>query len=436
MAALQWSYHGVEGVPAMVPALAALLEQQPDCLLPSHGEIIRNPRQAIELLEERLFRLMEARQDNPNLKNWMREPYVRVTQHLLRNRTSLANSYVLLSESGKALLIDYGYDFLTANVSGPDRAMHRPLLSSLPALKRDFGVTKIDAVIATHPHDDHVAGFNLLRSVEGAQVWAAESFAGILEHPSDYNLPCLWYDPIPVDRVLPLGQAVQWEEYQIVVYPLAGHTRYSVAIGFEVDGKRVLATGDQYKGEGGVGWNYVYQNGFEMEDYHTSALFYEQYHPDLILPGHWAPLWTDERYFRHLCERGETLAGLHRDLLPLDMIDLGAEGFAARMQPYHWMGKAGGAICYQVEVRNPLHQEAEISARLVLPPGWQPRQQAGGQPGDMEQRIRLSAGGKGCLFFQVLPPPNTLGKRFRLAVDLAVGDYHLGQQAEALVDLI
>ena len=428
MAALQWSYHGVEGVPAMIPALSGVLDARPDWLLPSHGEIMRAPRQAVELLQEGLFRLMEARQENLNLKNWLREPYVRVTPHLLLNRTSLSNSYVLLSESGKALLIDYGYDFLTANVTGPDRAMHRPLLFSLPALKRDFGVTKIDAVIATHPHDDHVAGFNLLRSVEGAQVWAAESFADILEHPGDYNLPCLWYDPIPVDRILPLGQGFQWEEYELVVYPLAGHTRYAVAIGFAVDGKRVLATGDQYKGEGGVGWNYVYQNGFEIEDYQASALFYEQLRPDLILPGHWQPLWTDEAYFRRLCERGETLARLHRDLLPLEVIDMGGEGFVARMQPYHWMGKAGAAIRYHVEVRNPLHQEAEVSASLILPPGW--------QPVENEQHIRLHAGGKGGLDFQVLPPPNLLGKRFRLAVDLAVGDLHLGQQAEALVDLL
>ena len=33
--------------------------------------------------------------------------------HLLRNRTSVANTYALLSDDGAALLIDYGYDFTT-----------------------------------------------------------------------------------------------------------------------------------------------------------------------------------------------------------------------------------------------------------------------------------------------------------------------------------
>ena len=111
---------------------------------------------------------------------WLEQPYEEITPHLLRNRTSISNSYVLLSNSGKALLIDYGYDFVPGHLVGPDRAMHRPWLYTLPVSKRDYSVHSIDAVIATYYHDDHVAGLNLLRDVEGTQVWAGESFADIL----------------------------------------------------------------------------------------------------------------------------------------------------------------------------------------------------------------------------------------------------------------
>ena len=52
----------------------------------------------------------------------------------------------------------------------------RPLLWSLAGLD-------LDAVIATHFHDDHVAGLNLLREVEGSEVWVPENFASILEQP-------------------------------------------------------------------------------------------------------------------------------------------------------------------------------------------------------------------------------------------------------------
>ena len=43
------------------------------------------------------------------------------------------------------------------------------------SLQREFGVSRIDVAIPTHYHDDHVAGFNLLREVEGTEVWAPES---------------------------------------------------------------------------------------------------------------------------------------------------------------------------------------------------------------------------------------------------------------------
>jgi glyoxylase-like metal-dependent hydrolase (beta-lactamase superfamily II) len=427
MSALQWSYHAMEGAAVMIPVLVDLQQRDPALLLPSHGEVMRDPQQAIKLLLDRLRHLLDARQENMRMAAWLSEPYLSITPHLLRNRTSVANSYVLLSESGKAMLIDFGYDFVTSNNNGPDRALHRPWLYTLPVLKRDFGVTSIDVVLPTHYHDDHVAGINLLREVEGTQVWAAENFADLLENPNSYDLPCLWYDPIPVDRVLAAGEVVQWEEYTFEVYPLPGHTRYASAIAFTVDGKRVLATGDQHKGPEGIGWNYVYQNRFEVTDYADSAELYARLAPDLILPGHWDPLWTAPGYFEYLRERGTILAQLHRDLLPVETISLGGEGFAARIRPYHFQGKAGRPIEYRVEVRNPLPEEALMIARLVLPSTW--------QAAESEKQVRLASGAVGEVAFAVTPPEHTIGQRFRLAVDLTAGSKRLGQQAEALVDL-
>ena len=246
MAATQWTYNGGEGVAATLASLLDLKERQPDVLLPSHGQPITDAAAAIDLLAERLRELLRVRGHDTLFSARRDKPYLPITPHLLRNQTSTANSYVLLSESGKALIIDYGYDFDTGMAPGFDRASRRPWLYTIARLKADFGVSAITAAVPTHYHDDHVAGLNLLRDVEGTQVWAAANFAAILERPSVYDLPCLWYDPIAVDRVLPLGEPVTWEDYTLTLYPLPGHTLYAVAISFVVDGKRVLATGDQY----------------------------------------------------------------------------------------------------------------------------------------------------------------------------------------------
>ena len=180
-----------------------------------------------------------------DLEDWLRRPWVAVSPHLLRNRSSFACTYALLSETGSALLIDFGYDLTVGAPANGDRAARRPLLATFGVLRQDFGVDRIEAAVPTHYHDDHVAGLNLLREVEGTEVWAPENVAPVLVDPRRYDLPCLWFDPIPVDRTLPLGRPVAWREYELTAHALPGHTLYAAAIEVEVDGRRMLATGDQ-----------------------------------------------------------------------------------------------------------------------------------------------------------------------------------------------
>jgi glyoxylase-like metal-dependent hydrolase (beta-lactamase superfamily II) len=439
LAATQWTYNGAEGVAASLASLMDLEEKQLDLLLPSHGLPMDQPGSAISLLKERFRALLEHRKQYLDLHDLREHPYEEIlppgegrpgagTPPLLMNRTSMANSYVLVSASGKALLIDFGYDFMTGVPAGSDRASRRPWLYTIPALKSQYHIQKVDAVILTHYHDDHVAGCNLLRSVEGTQVWAAENFAEILEHPADHDLPCLWYDPIPVNRVLPLEQPIQWEEYTLKLHPLHGHTRYAVAVEFEKGGLRVLATGDEYQGDDGLFSNYVYQNRFSSRDFKEAADLYLQVCPNLILSGHWKPLVVTQEYLREIAENARTLEQIHRDLLP-DELDAGEEGFIARIKPYQFNLRPGKPQRLTVEVTNPFPDPAEAVVRLVTPPGWKviPEQQT------------LLLQGSAEVAFTVQPPPDRrhgpLVRRLRLAADIIVAGRRFGQQAEALATI-
>jgi glyoxylase-like metal-dependent hydrolase (beta-lactamase superfamily II) len=429
LAATQWSYNGGEGLSATILSLLSLRDWQPELLLSSHGDPIADPIPAIDLTIERLSELMRYREQNPRLFLFRERPYEPVTPHLLRNRTSMANSYVLLSAGGRALIIDFGYDFIPGIAAGSDRASRRPWLYTLPMLKEQFAVEQVEVVVPTHYHDDHVAGLNLLREVEGTQVWAAENFSDILEHPFDYNLPCLWYDPIPVDRVLPLQRPIQWHEYELTLYPLHGHTRYAVAISIEVDGLRVLATGDQYEGESGLRWNYIYQNEFEIDNYSDSAALYQQLNPDVILSGHHEPLWVRPGYFYELEERGEALARLHRDLLHPDVLGFDAGGAVVRIRPYQTMIPAGEPHTVVVLVRNPGLKAAVARVRLVIPTNWQVDNAL--QEVVMDGEFRETA-----VAFTVTPPAGLKTRRARLAADITINGRPWGQQAESLVTII
>ncbi|HEX5828124.1 MAG TPA: MBL fold metallo-hydrolase [Candidatus Limnocylindrales bacterium] len=433
LAATQWTYTGLEGVAATIVSGLGLLDAGAEVLLPAHGDPITDPGAAIGLLNERLQALIDLRNPAWRLQELRDRPYVRLSEHLLHNRTSIANSYVLLSDTGGALAIDFGYDFTTGLPSGVDRASRRPLLETIPALKRQFGVDRVEAAIPTHYHDDHVAGFNLLRDVEGTRVWSPANMTAIFRDPRRYDLPCLWWDPVGVDRELAFGVPVRWREYEITVHQLPGHTLYACAIEVEVDGARVVATGDQQGSQWQPGGalpeflNYEYRNRFGIDDFRASAALYRRLRPDVVISGHWAPRPLTPDWLEALERGGEDLARLHRELLPLDEVDFDAEGFGARIEPYRSRLRAGETLELEVEVRNPFHRPAVATVAMIVPRGWD------AAPG--EAGLPLDAAATGRLVFRVTPAGGPI-HRARVAADLTVDGRRFGQHAEALVTIL
>ena len=426
LAATQWSYGGMEGAAATHVSCGVLAALEPDLLLPSHGEPIEDPARALALVRARLQELIDLRRETPwDLDEWLRRPFAPVTPHLLRNRTCLAHSYALLSESGAALLIDFGYDLNTGTPPVSERAARRPLLASLEALRRDHGVDRVEVVLPTHYHDDHVAGINLLRDVEGTEVWAPANVAPVLEQPTRYDVPCLWFEPVRVDRTLALGETVRWHEYELTVHPLPGHTLFAAAIAFEVDGKRVLARGDQEATEGSRDVaNYYYRNRFRLDDYVASAELYRRLRPDVIVSGHWFPREVTDEYLDALLADGRRLAELHRELLPLDDVDFGADGTGALIEPYRSAVRSGESFRLDVSVRNPFAHAAAATVGIVVPDGW---------TAPATQEAELEAHGSAALAFELVAGPPA--RRARVGADVTVGGTPFGQLAEALVDV-
>jgi len=417
LAATQWTYSGVEGQASTVLSAKVLARRAPDVLLPSHGPAIEQPIEALETLARRMTELIELRLGHASgLSERIAEPYAAVTPHLLRSRVAFANSHVLVSDSGGALVFDFGFD------STP---WQRALLWSIDALKERYGVDRIEAVIPTHYHDDHVAGIGLLRAVEGAELWAPANVAPILEDPHRYDLPCLWPEPLPVDRVLELEQSFTWEEYELSVHAFPGHTLYAAAVGFEVDGRRVVATGDQYAfTDDRVLLNYQYRNGFRRGDYAKSALLLDEIEPDLAISGHWLPAALDGSLRAELREAGERVALLHEQLLPDE--GLGEQGFAARIEPYRSEVAGGATLELEVAIRNPFARAERATVVLATPEGFE------ASPGTAT--VDLGAHEEAVVRFTLRPGDGPV-RRARIAADVTIGSARFGEQAEALVTI-
>jgi glyoxylase-like metal-dependent hydrolase (beta-lactamase superfamily II) len=432
LAATQWSYTENEG-PAMATLSCHILSDEgPSLLLPSHGEPMSDAVAALDLLAERMQGYVDSRRTDPwDLRERLERPFIRLTEHLLLNRTANSCSYVLLSDSGAALFIDYGYDMSTGWPAGTDRASRRPWLASLPALKRDFGVTSVEVVLGTHYHDDHIAGLNLLRDVEGTSVWLPEHVAPIMADPMRTDLPCQWFEPIPADRVLELGSTVEWREYSITTHDLPGHTLYAAGFEFEVDGVRVLATGDQQTADGRLGvrreiLNYQYRNRFRRDDFIQSADLYRRVAPGLMVTGHWSGREVDDDYLELLTIQGQELADIHRGLLPEGELEPAADGNVALVEPFYQRTLPGAVLDYSVVVANPYTEARDARVALTLPAGWDPVPEA---------RVPVAGGATVRIPFTVTVGPGT-GKRQRLAADLTLGTSRLGQLGDALIDVL
>jgi len=433
LASTQWTYSDNEGPAMTVLSCYSLLERDLDLLLPAHGHPMRDARGALDLLAERMTRYVNAHRSFPwDLRAKYDHPYRAITPHFLMSNGSVACSYVLVSETGAALVFDFGYDMTTGLPSGGDRASRRPWLASLPALRRDFGITTIEAALPTHYHDDHVAGLNLLRDVEGTEVWAPEHVARILQNPLDEDLPCIWYDPIPVDRVLPLDRSFTWHEYEITVHDFPGHTVFAAAYEVEVDGRRILLTGDQQDAGGIPGerrelQNFQYRNRFHVDDFSRTAALYKRVRPDLFATGHWGVREVDDAYLDMYAEQADEIAQVHRDLLPMDELDVGSDTVLARMRPYVSTVEQGASARFTVGVRNPFPSPRVARVRLVAPVGWRVH------PELAEVRLAPSGRGEVEVTADVQGPAR---RRARVAADVSIGELELGQHSVAIVDVL
>ena len=148
---------------------------------------------------------------------------------------------ILIRWEGRALLVDGGGPFdLEAADFGRTRLLPKLL---------DRGVTRLDGVIATHPHADHVLG--LLAVVEElpvAKVWVS---AGADESSLFARLRAAARDAgVPVEA-LPAGRLLTWGDARLTVLHSGGRPRkvdpvnnQSLVTLFERGGRRALLTGD------------------------------------------------------------------------------------------------------------------------------------------------------------------------------------------------
>src|SRR5581483_355898 len=232
----QYNYNDLSGAINCHLSAQTLRDRQPDALLPSLGQpILRETDAALARLQASLEFLCKDRPgESAAIADLAEKPLEKVTDHVWMAPQSVSINWFVLSESGKALVLDYGYSTRGVMLQGyPTPQRRRALLHSVGALKQQFGIDRIDVALISHFHDDHVCGVPVLQRVFGTECWASEAFADLLASPEAHCFPCDWPTPCRIDRRLPVNGTAQWEEYTFRFGPMSGHTRFAALIGFE-----------------------------------------------------------------------------------------------------------------------------------------------------------------------------------------------------------
>lgn len=424
---LQYEYEGLEALDVQINSVADILGRRFAVLLPSHGDPISSPNEALQTLFMRLSRLFRVA-SRTDVIPWRtptdRGNITQISPHLLHYE-GCSNTFIILSESGKALLVDYGYPSYSYFLGKKRFVKH-----TLDTLMNHYHIKDIDVVMPTHYHDDHVAGIPILQNEFETEIWCIEKIADVLEQPEAYNLPCLFHQGMKVNKKCTDNEEVEWEEYELKIVHLPGHTEYAMGILTIVDGQRIMFVGDNvYRNavdpSSWRGGGPIFRNDFTPDGFAKCASTLINLQPDLILPGHESILRVTDKNLEEFLTWARELESATADLYETGF---GIDPYWVRISPYRLRIRNGELVNAQVIVRNHYRDVQPIKVFLNVPERWTVK------PSQREGRIGPS---RTSVFpFEIFVPKETEKSRVILTASVSLGKRDFGQLAEMMIDSI
>lgn len=430
----QVNYGGSEGIDLGIFSLAQLREQKPEILCPSHGRPLPDPDAGIRQTIDRLTEYFRFQAGEPTLAN---RPYA-VSPHLVAHYQTTSSFYAIISDSGKAMFIDYGsasgvffgnFERATATT---DRI--RFVEHSIDELKRNFGLKSIDVAMPSHMHDDHLNGFPHLIRKYGTKIWCYENMVDIFQSPRGYNLGCILGEPFKVSRAFRNGEKFRWEEFEFEVAHNPGHTEYQMALYVTIDGNRVAFTGDAFflpsaRNDGTLRHNLIFRNHVENDSHLKSIRSLIDHEPNLICPGHGRPYPVDRAILEATEKKLRRQQQFFFDLLPEGETNFGLDPSWVSIYPYQILAARGQRQKLEVRVQNYKPSPVKMEIALVAPAEWTI------EPDVL--KFEAPANSITSRPFEIMVPKDwsAPGPRFAIAADVIRDGKYLGQITEAVVEM-
>jgi glyoxylase-like metal-dependent hydrolase (beta-lactamase superfamily II) len=420
-------YHGFMGDRwRLVESLERIKELKPDLLLPSHGNLMRQPARAVDTLIERfetcyenyvaisalrhyfppLFTDYEGKPGQMPIRPGIKPP------DCLRH---FGTTWMLVSKTGAAFVMDVGSP---------------RIVDQLQKMLTDGEIKSVDGLWVTHYHYDHTDGIPEFQQVFDCPCITDRRLADVLTNPTAWRLPCLAPEPIRVHRPMEDGQSWPWHEFKLTSYFYPGQTRYHDALLAEAGDLRMLFVGDSHT-MSGIDDYCAYNRNWLGRDvgFQYCISLIEKLRPTHIFNCHVADAFTftpeEIGFMRKNLDEREELFG---ELVPWDHANYGLDACWVRAFPYTQQAKPGDTVQVDVVITNHSTQAHNCACRAVLP------EALGGEPGAWLQGT-APAKTEHALPLSLPIPADTPPGRYVIPIDVKHGPWHLPQFAEAIIDV-
>ena len=376
----EWDYGFAKGLDALVGSVEKLLALNVDTAFASQGPTIQKASPQLASFKERLadFRpdyvrgypvdSLSKRGAHPATKPTAAQYIVRVTPHLYMFGPEMAgkNFAVIIADSGHALLLDCGLF---------PRIVLERIISDM---KQHLGLKQIDACWISHSHGDHFTLFPALQS-HGVAFWTMDTIADKCENPRYYDYPAMigaynvGFEQAKIDRILKAGDVIDWEGYKLHIDWMPGQTEFGNALWLEIDGKKIVFTGDNVFGDPSD----PSQNGHECVNARNSAIVEEGYlvaakylrriQPDIIVGAHGVLMTEPAAFIERYHDWAERIIRKYKALLPDADYEYLFDPYWVSAYPYRVDVSKETEV--SITVRNFRNSVQKHRVSLVLPPG-------------------------------------------------------------------
>ncbi len=347
----QWQYMDFQGHANLLESLKVTVSLKIDLILPGHGEPFEATGQAVGQLQkplERLYQLFYGRS-----YPYFRPQFRALSEHVYEVSNSSANTYIVRDDQGHALFLDCGYT-ATEPISGNP---HRFIDHLSPYLADELGIDQVEWFLPSHYHDDHLAGFPMLKNRYGTRLLSSPELKDILEHPERFDMPCLMPEGFPVDRVVRPGEVFQWRGIRFFLQQHPGQTLYHHLIEFEVDGKKFLSIGDNVSGlsfseKRDYIHSFIPKNRTPVSSYPDMPRQILKVSPDLLLTGHGGGVCYNQDKVRRWQAWMEEWQDLFTQILGETHPDIGMDPRWIEFVPYKVRIRPGQQVTFKLVVTN------------------------------------------------------------------------------------